>query len=300
MPGSINSSPTTSNSTVASAPVSRTQQDGHETFKNIFTDRNTKSRIKPKVTESTVSASVHEPKQALFDTAKMAANYSRISLPLKASNKDYGDDDSAVPKEKVSNYSLKHLQIRWDSRKKIRELRLKLCYLFGTLINPEVDARLTRRHGDKASGVCDDYACLVYEFLRENLPLNVSHDMVCLKKPGTHVFNVINPPKKNADGSYPKDFSKWPKEAIIVDGWANIICSPETFEKKWNDKMQKWDNRHLKINDDSPLDKQWFNAVSVFEKESWFAKQKRIDEPTHLITINRSLLNKYLVEPPLD
>jgi|GEM_PF-3725006 len=307
--------------TNAKSAVKTSLQNGYRRFKGIFFAKNPSVRARgADVQSSTTSVigsqqdgyqsisyaknpcvraikaiSIPESRE-LFNVAKKALDYARENLPGKAVNKEY----DPIPKEKRSNYSSRFLEMRDDSYQKMSDTYSTMCQLFGTRLNPEVRARVIRSYGNKASGVCDSYACLVYEFLCDNLPSDVSHDMIILEHPGTHVFNVINPPKKNADGSYPQNFSAWPKNAIVVDAWAKIICPIEEFGKQWNDKMQKWDDRGLKINRDSPLSKQWFNAVSVCEKESWFNAQERIHPAPAVITINNPSFLLNTLEPPLD
>lgn len=46
---------------------------------------------------------------------------------------------------------------------------------------------------------------------------------------GDHEFVVVNPPKPNAKGLCPEDFSQWPEDSIIIDPWMGIVCPARSY-----------------------------------------------------------------------
>jgi|GEM_PF-5986521 hypothetical protein len=231
--------------------------------------------------------------QMLFDKGKDAIRHSREFLSLKAVNKDYGTLTPWIPHKKLERYSPNALSVRELLYRKylkaqqehIRQLERSPDQFKAELIPGQRIQLLHDTQGAEVTGTCEDYALLIYDYLTKQDP-PIRHDIVQLKDPGDHAFNVINPPKKNSDGSYPP-FSKWPEDSIVVDGWANIIALAKktkktkrnagthagSFSDQWVLKMHKWADRGLEIHGElpeSPLNKKWLNAMTDFKMESWF------------------------------
>lgn len=202
--------------------------------------------------------------------AKAAIAHARASLPQKSDTKDYGKDESLIPDTKFEKYCKTARDRRLSS---INNIQFQIDDLIwevpGQHINFKELAKIIYSHGDSAGGSCYEHAIVVYDYLSNKLPEAIL-DIVRLESPGDHVFVVINQQKinqqKNTIGAYPKRFKDWDNNAYIVDAWTKITCPARNYPQEWENKMQKWERRGLKISDCSPLSRR--NTVAQHNKIS--------------------------------
>ncbi len=197
--------------------------------------------------------------QEISSKGQTALAYSSDNLPLGAVNLFRRNEPTLLQQQRQASYQRVLTKLlAFD----------KQCRKRGEVPQPQQYAAIIRSFGDQATGPCNFYAFLVYESLDGKLPPGISHDILQLGSPGNHAFNVINPPRKDSSGFYPTDFSTWPKDSIIVDGWTGIRCSAPDYPQKWRDKMMEWNEAGIKINGASPRTAEWLDMVSESSKLS--------------------------------
>lgn len=195
----------------------------------------------------------------------------RESVPLKSDNKDYGEDEESIPERKLAKYTE-------DSRDNRTILLNKIqCKIYereaewkqnGVPPDFKELATLIRSRGAEAAGNCYEQAILAYAHLQEEMKSKgATLDIVSLQAPGNHNFVAINQ-SKDSNNRYPTDFSDWSEHAYIVDPWSKIACPAQLYPKQWEEKMQKWHARGLKVNEESPMNEAWLHSIDIHEKIS--------------------------------
>jgi hypothetical protein len=209
--------------------------------------------------------------QRIFHHATLAVLHTRARIPLKSDNKDYGEEESDIPKKKLAKYC----EDARDSRTcLLNKIQCQIYALEATWKQnkgqPDFKklAEIISSKNENAAGNCYEQAILAYDYLYDNFKdEDIPLDIISLKSPGNHNLVGVNQ-SKNSEGSYPQNFADWDEDAYIVDPWAKIACRAQNYPEEWTNKMHKWATRGLKINEDSPLKKEWFNSINEHEKIS--------------------------------
>jgi hypothetical protein len=230
-----------------------------------------KESIKQETSSPPTTESPPNKTQNISRQATLAVLHSRRLVPLKSDNKDYGEDEDLIPERKSEKYSEDARDRRTCALNRIQ------CQIYAleakwkqSKIRPNFKelAQIISSKGEMAAGNCYEQAILAYDYLHDNLKeAGVTLDIASLKPPGNHNIVTINQPK-NSEGIYPKEFSDWNEDAFVVDPWAKIACPAREYPKEWVEKMTKWAGRGLKVNEESPLKREWVNSINEHEKIS--------------------------------
>lgn len=89
---------------------------------------------------------------------------------------------------------------------------------------------------------------------------------------GDHVFTVVGGPASGGKGTVDFSQAEW-KDAWIVDPWADISCKASDYTELVKKKMIEWDAKGLQIHTRGkwrrPVDPQWINELTTFEKRPY-------------------------------
>ncbi|PWU10868.1 MAG: hypothetical protein C5B47_01555 [Verrucomicrobia bacterium] len=201
-------------------------------------------------------------RRKLAEVGREAITSARRLLPGKSYNKTYEDEDSIEYTDDEEDESGDDLYLPPPLRNLRREVDAVTAAWedddkteLQSLVNKIYDIISKKKY---AGGNCAEYSQLAAYHLfqaRTNgiLEKNTLIDILKLTgDKGDHMFTAVNQPK-NSDGSYPKDFSDWNEDAIIVDAWANISCPAREYPQEWAKQMQKWSALGKLVNGESAL-----------------------------------------------
>lgn len=192
------------------------------------------------------------------------------SFKLKAENKHYGRDDAAVPPRKLELYSQEKRSERTGSSNMIYLAIENDKEYQRALKNKDEAAQIAHRgrilysHHKLVTVNCGSQTSVLYYLLTNTLKDLLSNvlfiDSVRLKEKPTSVQSpnqkarlfghnlLVIRDYSNKNSLYKPGFSGCHENDFVIDSWAKICCPLKDYAKLWDEKMEKWDDRKLKIN----------------------------------------------------
>lgn len=105
-------------------------------------------------------------------------------------------------------------------------------------------------------GNCFEISCAAAHTLETNYGVK-NWDIVYYNPKGDHIFLAIGDCGDHAD-----DFSDWPDDCAIFDGWAQIACMASNYKPKWSAKMSEWAATTPEVKLPSPTGSGGFGAAT--------------------------------------